>query len=177
MDPGQSRTDLQRYFSGLTEQTFETQLGVADPTLIDYIADLLTRFVRCDAILGPKSPLGRRLGGVTDMLLEAETRQGEARRLVHRHIGDYTLFWTGVFPEALGRMQAPDKPDSFFDYAALGKRAYYIASMLGKDENAAESEVLERLSTQYDLCQYGLRELRREWERRDDEPIKPFFFN
>ena len=28
-----------------------------------------------------------------------------ARREVHRHIGDFTLFWTGVYPEALREMQ------------------------------------------------------------------------
>jgi hypothetical protein len=28
--------------------------------------------------------------------------------------------------------------------------------------------VLERLGRQFDLCAYGLREVRREWERRDD---------
>lgn len=177
MDPGRTPVELLRFFSGLAEQTFEASLGVADPSLVDYIAQLLTRFIRCDAIVGPRSPLGRRMGGVTDMLLEAERRVGEARRAVHRHIGDYTLFWTGVFPEALGRLQAAHTADQFFDYSALGKRAYYIASTLRNEENSEESELLERLSVQFDLCQYGLRELRREWERRGDEPQTPFLIN
>ena len=37
---------VRRFFTGLTEYTFEGRLGVADPPLIYYIAELLVRFVR-----------------------------------------------------------------------------------------------------------------------------------
>ena len=40
------------------------------------------------------------------MMVEAEARIGDARREVHRHIGDFTLFWTGIYPEALGPTSA-----------------------------------------------------------------------
>ena len=160
--------DLLRYFSGLAEQTFETELGVADPSLIDYIADLLARFSDSAAIIGPRNPLGRPLRGVTDMLIEAETRSGEGKLVAHRHIGDYTLFWTGVYPESLPRVQTRQAADAMFDFAELGKRSYHLASQLGASE---ESDVLERLSVQFELCQTGLQALRREWERQDDGPI------
>ena len=41
---------LRRYFAGVTEFAFETRLGVADPPLVDYLSDLLTRFIRTDAV-------------------------------------------------------------------------------------------------------------------------------
>jgi hypothetical protein len=170
---------LVRFFSGLTEQTFEAQLGVADPGLIDYIAELLARFSRCDAVYAVRNPAGRPLTQVTEMLVEAEARFGPARREVHRHIGDYTLFWTGVYPEALPRLQGGNSADALFDLGALGKRAYLIASTIPDDENPDRTDVLERLSHDFELCQYGLRELRREWERRDGdgELPKPFLIN
>src|SRR5262245_58466019 len=96
---------LRGYFSGLAEFTFQTRLGVADPSLVDYIAGLLARFVHCDAVYRVRDLAGRRLVQVADMLAEAEARLGTARREVHRHIGDYTLFWTGVYPEALEHLQ------------------------------------------------------------------------
>ena len=37
---------LQRFFAGLTEYTFATRLGVADPALIDYLSRLLAGFIR-----------------------------------------------------------------------------------------------------------------------------------
>jgi hypothetical protein len=179
MHPTGPQPALLRYFSGLAEQTFETQLGVADPSLIDYIAELLARFTHSDGVHAVRNLAGRPLTRVTEMLLEAEARIGTARREVHRHIGDYTLFWTGVYPEALPRMQAGHPGDAMFDFGALGKRAYFIASTIPADQNPPQSDVLERLSHDFELCQYGLRELRREWERRDGdgESPKPFLIN
>jgi hypothetical protein len=104
------------------------------------------------------------------MLAEADERLGGARREVHQHIGDFTLFWTGVYPEALRQQKGRAKADQFGDYCVHGKRAYLIASSIEVDDSAnPPNEVLERLSTQFEMCAYGLREIRREWERLDDE--------
>jgi hypothetical protein len=158
---------LRDYFGGLTEQTFESRLGVADPPLIDYIAELLVRFIRSDSLYSTRNPTGRPLNNVADMMLEAEARVGEARRKVHRQIGDFTLFWTGVYPEALQHLRAVDRKDRFIDYRAEGKRAYRIASTIPAEEDDADNTVLERLSEEFELCIYGLGEVRREWERRE----------
>ena len=173
MYPGRPAANVQRFFAGLTEFAFGSRLGVADPSLVDYIAGLLARFVHSDAIFSVRGPTGTRLDQVTAMMAEADLRIGDARREVHRHIGDFTLFWTGVYPEALARMQSANRADAFFDYRELGKRAYFIASTLRNDENAEECEVLERLSHDFELCQYGLGEVRREWERRDADGERP----
>src|SRR5437763_567267 len=41
---------LRRFFSGLAEHTFVSDLGVADPPLIDYLSELLSRFIAMDVI-------------------------------------------------------------------------------------------------------------------------------
>src|SRR5262245_57235223 len=117
---------LRDYFAGIAEYTFQTRVGIADPPLIDYISDLLTRFIRSDALYHVRDLGGRRLGEVGLMLAEAEARVGDARREVHRHIGDFTLFWTGVYPEALGQATRGTRArshDQFVDYCVHGKRA------------------------------------------------------
>jgi hypothetical protein len=167
MDPSRSQIPLSRFFTGLAEYTFQTKLGIADPPLIEYIAELLTRFVHCDAIYQVRNPAGRRLQELAEMLVEAQARQGDPKREVHRHIGDFALFWTGVYPEALKRNTRKVQIDFFSDYCQQGKRAYYIASTLRNDTNDEQSEVLERLSYDFELCAYGLNELRREWEGAD----------
>ncbi len=169
MDPKRSQIPLHRFFAGLAEYTFQTRLGIADPPLVEYIASLLTRFVHCDAIYKVRNPAGRRLEEVAEMLIEAEARIGDPRREVHRHIGDFTLFWTGVYPEALRRLQKQPSLDYFVDYCEQGKRAYRIASAIPSEQNAEENEVLERLSHEFELCAYGLGELRRELERREPD--------
>lgn len=160
---------LDRFFTGLSEHVFFSQLGVADTQLVDYVSDLLVRFSRTDTMHRVRQLDGRRATEVVAMVAEAEHRVGEAKREVHRHIGDYTLFWTGVYPEALREMQSSDKRDQFLSYCAQGKRAYSIASDIAAEGRHVSCELLKRLSVQFEMCAYGLREIRREWERRDGD--------
>jgi hypothetical protein len=159
---------IRRLFAGLTEQTFLTSLGVADPPLVDYLSLLLSRFIHVDAIFRLRNTQGKRLEEVADMMLEAEALPAEGRttREFHRHIGDFTLFWTGVYPEALSRKRSALSKDYFIDYCEQGKRAYYIASTFADDPYRDEAPVLRRLSTEFELCAYGLNQVRREWERQ-----------
>src|SRR5262249_38050767 len=96
-----------------------------------------------------------------------EARIGEPKRKALRHIGDFTLFWTGVYPERLKQQGRGQRHDYFVDYCTHGKRSYKIASTIPVGEPDAEAEILERLSHDFELCVYGLNEVRREWERRE----------
>jgi hypothetical protein len=110
---------------------------------------------------------------VTALVEEAEKlpAEGRTRREVHRHIGDVTLFWTGVYPEALRRLRSSLTRDHFIDYCEQGKRSYYIASTFEDDDACREeAPVLRRLSTEFELCAYGLSQVRREWERQQPGP-------
>ena len=159
---------LRHYFSGITEQTFMSDLGVADPPLIDYLSELLSRFVHIDAVYRLKSGAGRRLEEVAQMLMEVEhlPPEGRTSREVHRHIGDFTLFWTGVYPEMLKKLRSVMNKDHFIDYCAQGKRSYYIASTFEDEPFKNEAIVLRRLSERFELCAFGLTKVRHEWERK-----------
>jgi hypothetical protein len=158
---------LRKLFAGLTEQTFIGTLGVADPPLTDYLSQMLSRFIHIDAIFRLHSSSGERLEEVAEMMIEAEAMppEGRTRREVHRHIGDFTLFWTGVYPERLNRLRSALCKDHFVDYCAQGKRSYYIASTFEEDPYREEAPVLRRLSEEFELCAYGLNQVRREWEK------------
>jgi hypothetical protein len=160
---------LHRYLSGVAEQTFQTELGVADPSLIDYVSDLLIRFIRMESVQTVRDPEGRRLRTLAAMLAEAESRIGDAKRAVHRHIGDYALFWTGLFPEAVERRTGAD---GFQAYCEHGKRAYHLASKIESD-TLPPGEVLEQLADEFEMCAYGLHEVQRELQRRDEDGESP----
>ena len=169
---------VRRFFAGVTEYAFAGRLGVADPPLVDYLTELLVRFVACDAVYSLRTPRGERLSHVADMLAEAQARHGSAKRRVHRHIGDFTLFWTGVYPEVVDRMRKASWKDSLLDYQDQGRRNYYLASQLpadrtAPDEAAAPDDVLARLSDHFELCVYGLGEVRKAWEDREGESGAP----
>lgn len=164
---------LHRLFRGLTEHAFMAELGIGDPSLVGYVADLLARFVPSEGVWAIRDARGRRLSEVTQMLIEAEaSADDDRRRECHRHVGDFTLFWTGVFPEALGRLQSSARADGLLDYQQQGKRSYYLASTYEGDQ----ARILKRLSAEFELCAYGLGMVRREWERseppsRDNPPL------
>lgn len=171
MYPSHRTMTLERYFAGLTEQTFETRLGVADPPLIDYISGLLARFVRMDAVCQVRNLAGRPLSEVAEMMVEGEERFGDAKRAVHRHIGDFTLFWTGVYPESVPRMIRGTK-DRLLDYRTQGKRAYFIASTIESAEADVPNDILQRLSHDFELCAYGLGKCADNGKRRNRRRAK-----
>lgn len=160
---------LRRLFAGVTEQTFLKMLGIGDPQLIDYLSEMLSRFIHMDSMYRLRNTQGQRLEEVVDMVFEAEAMppEGRTRREVHRHIGDFTLFWTGVYPEALKRLRSSFTKDQFVDYCEQGKRSYYIASTFEQDPYQEEAPVLRRLSEEFELCAYGLNQVRLEWEKRE----------
>ncbi len=156
---------LRRLFAALTEQTFQVELGVVDPKMTDYLVELLVRFVKMDTVYRIRDTRGRRLEDVAEMLLEAEQRQAKPRREIYRHIGDFTLFWTGLYPEALSRLKSPDRKDHLIDYFQQGKQSYYIASTFDEEPYQDEAPVLRRLSRDFELCTVGLNRVRKEWEK------------
>lgn len=160
---------LHRLFSALVEQTFQADLGIADPSLTDYLSELLCRFIRFDALYRIRDLAGRRIEEVAEMIAEAELRRAGPRREIHRHIGDFTLFWSGVYPEALPKLRSPDCKDHLLDYCQQGKRSYYIASTYEEGPYASEAPVLRRLSDEFELCGLGLNRVRREWETLADQ--------
>ena len=166
---------LRRMFAGLAEHAFFSHLGVADPPLTDYLSAMLSRFIHIDAIFRLRDSTGKRLEEVAEMMIEAEALppEGRTRREVHRHIGDFTLFWTGVYPEMLKRLRSVLTKDHFIDYCAQGKRSYYIASTFEEEEYREEAPVLRRLSEEFELCAYGLHEIRLQWERLRGKELPP----
>jgi hypothetical protein len=160
-----NRSSIERFFSGLSEYIFQSKLGVADVQLVDYVSDMMFRFVRVDSLHKVRRPNGRPATEVFQMLGEAEKRIGLARREVHRHIGDFTLFWSGMYPESLRKIRPHESADGFLDYCRQGKRAYAIAAEIEGGIDRPSSDLLHQLSDQFEMCAYGLREVRREWEK------------
>jgi hypothetical protein len=159
---------LHRLFRGLTESTFMAELGIGDPSLVGYMADLLASFVPSQRVWRVRDKQGRPIVQVTRMVAEAESANDDRRRSeCHRHVGDYTLFWTGVYPEALGTLQSPQSPDCLISYQEQGKRSYYLASTLSATGD--HRPVLRRLSDQFELCAFGLSRVRREWEKMESD--------
>ena len=85
---------LSRFFSGVAEHTFQTELGVVDPPLVDYLSRLLLRFVRHD-LVRPLDSSGRRFRILRRCY--AKRHFGSAMLSgIHCQIGDFALFWVST---------------------------------------------------------------------------------
>jgi hypothetical protein len=158
---------LRRWFAGQVEQAFCTEVGMCDPHLTDYVADLMLDFTHVDQLGAIRNARGKRLEQVASMLAvmldEQPASRAERDRKVYRRIGDFTLFWAGLFPEQLQRAaHAPS--DVLLDYVQQGKRSYAIVSELADEQERPPASLFRHLSEDFEICLYGLGLVRRSWE-------------
>jgi hypothetical protein len=97
-------------------------------------------------------------------LLDASSFERE--REVRKHVGDYTLFMTGLFPESVARTRQRQQPrvDAFVDFVQAGKESYAIVSSFNQFEYREEAPVFRRLSENFELCVVGLNLVKQELE-------------
>src|SRR4029453_19176037 len=100
--------ELRAFFDRALRASFH-DLALGNDPASPYLADLLTRFARTENLY-PRGVTLPRLETVVDMLLETETVWEDAQHFrpehevtVSRHIGDFTLFMTGIFRERVER--------------------------------------------------------------------------
>jgi len=96
-----SSQKLKGFFLHLARQSF-SQVGVGDPQIVEYVAAVLADFSRSDRLLRIRGADGKRLASVVDMLLAqsgltSEEARIQGERELRKHVGDYTLFMSGLF--------------------------------------------------------------------------------
>ena len=168
---------LRKLFGTLAEKAFTDKLGWPDFNVSDYISQLLVEFTHTDNLYRIKSAKGERVEAVVDLLYESEVtheaRSFEREREVHRHIGDFTLFMAGLFPEYLKRIKTAGliyHKDFLVDYIKTGKRSYrLVAEYIQGAPSAAHEEpappLFLKLSENFELCVVGLGYIRGDLDR------------
>jgi hypothetical protein len=137
---------IRQMFRALTEMSFE-QIAVRDRELMRYVADLLVEFVHVDNLYRLRDAQGRRLEHLVDMLMELHEQPPADERETRKHVGDYTLFIVGLYPESLTRRRRAVSPEY---YIAQGKEAYLsVAEMDGSKPTAS---LFRKLSEQFEYC-------------------------
>ncbi len=144
--------------------------------MASYMADLLTDFSESERIYALRDMCGRPVKDLDGMLTAADPVHGtamsfDAERVARKHIGDYALFFTGMYPEA---MHGSTQPHTFTRLIQTGKESYGIVASFNLFEYAHEAPLFERLAEQFEDCIYGLNLVRSELDkRRALSPTKP----
>src|SRR5229473_2999540 len=157
---------LQHLFEDLVGRHYAEEIGLRDPQLIAYVSHLLSEFCEADQLFKVHNAADRPLADVGDMLLESDPVYGpgpsfDRERQVRKHIGDFTLFFTGMFPESVNHIRLRrHRMENFIDWMKAGKESYYIVSKFEHFEYAKVAPLFATLSQHFEQCVYGLNQVK-----------------
>src|SRR6266516_2951247 len=109
---------------------FFEDVRLEEPRVTTYVASLLADFARTENLYRIRDAQGKRLEEVGEMLVESnpllEAASFDRERELRKHVGDYTLFMTGLFPESVAKARRTRHPcrDAFIDFVQAGKESY-----------------------------------------------------
>jgi len=158
---------LQQFFNHIVERNYE-EVGIRQPEVHAYVATLLTEFCEMENVYKIRNADGRPLADVGEMLLESDPVYGPApsfdrERQVRKHIGDYSLFFSGMFPESINHHRLRRyRLEGFLDFVKAGKESYYIVSKFEHFEYAKVAPLFRRMSQEFERLVYGLNQVKNE---------------
>jgi hypothetical protein len=162
---------LQQFFEELVSRNYSSSsVGLSDAEVCGYVANMLCEFCEAEQLFKLRNATGRPLSDVGEMLLEADPVYGDCpsfdrERQVRKHIGDYTLFFTGLFPESINHYRLRrQRLENFVDIMKAGKESYYIVSKFEFFEYAKVAPLFARLSREFERCVYGLNMVKNDLE-------------
>ncbi len=163
---------LRRLFRELVTRHFQDDLSIAE-----YVCGLLIDFIHVDHLYQIRNSRGKRLEEVGEMLVESnpmlEARSFDREREVRKHIGDYTLFLSGLFPEYVASLPRRGlRLDSLVDYVKAGRESYRIVSCFDQFEYRNEAPLFRRLSDSFELRVFGLNLVNQDLEREQREQYR-----
>jgi hypothetical protein len=161
---------LRKLFESLAERRIYRDAQLHDAQIASYIASLLVGFTHAGNLFKIRSARGKALEDVGEMLIESNPLlEGHSfiyERVVRKHIGDYTLFLAGLFPEYVASLPRRGlRLDAFVDYVKAGKESYRIVSAFDQFEYRDEAPLFRRLSEKFELCVYGLNLVKQDLEQ------------
>jgi hypothetical protein len=153
---------LQELFQDLVGQHYAEAIGIRDPQIVAYVSHLLAEFCDADQLYKIRGNANRPLSDIGEMLLESDPIYGPApsfdrERQVRKHIGDYTLFFAGMFPESINHLRLRrHRLENLVEWIKAGKESYYIVSKFEHFEYAKVAPMFASLSQKFEECVYGL---------------------
>jgi len=172
-----NRNPLQELFEEVVAECYRSGPDLNDAEMTSYVAGVLADFSETEHLYRIRNAQGRPLRDVTDMLIASDPVYGDAdsferERQVRKHIGDFSLFFAGMFPES-ATWRHRNHQDGLRALMRAGKESYYIVSQFNVFEFEQEAPLFGRLAENFEACAYGLGLVRKELEKRRVLPAAP----
>ena len=164
---GHLRISSQFYFYVLARHVLQ-QAGIGDRKLCDYVASLLETFSRANRLHAPdkldpqndgfSAANSRAHEYISDMLIALTRATPEQAFLLRAHVGNYSLFISGIFHENTQRRSLRGAPDIEF-YEKVGRTNYQLVAAHETARRCELNDVFEGLADRFHDVRLALNEL------------------
>jgi hypothetical protein len=152
----------QFYFYVLIRHALKSA-GMTDRGIADYVASMLEAFSRTARLRSPADPAGKPTQYISDLLLALQGANSLQTFLIRAHVGNYSLFLSGIFHENVQHRTSRGAPDIEF-YEQMGSQNFRAVV----DHTVARSCELSRI---FDDLSRHFHEVRRALNRVADSML------
>ncbi|MBL9170887.1 MAG: hypothetical protein JNN07_24355 [Verrucomicrobiales bacterium] len=133
--------------------------GIQEREVADYIAEVLSEFSRADRLHIKSSPTGQPMEYFFEMLAALKEADDLSQFLIRAHMGNQSLFMTGVFPSRIrSRCESRGFPGLDY-YESLGQSSFREASHHRLAERYHLAEVFDNLGAHFHQARQALNDL------------------
>lgn len=151
-------------FSVLLRRCIGGPRTATDRAVINYLANLLSLFVRTDRVYRPESGDRASYEYFTDLMAAAQHADERRSFLLRAHIGNYALYLTGLFPGWIEhRHRYKKRPLDARYYADMGRTGYRDAASSRLAKAFELDDIFLRLALMFDRYREWLNLLAREY--------------
>ena len=154
---GHLRISSQFYFYILARYVLR-QAGIGDRKLSDYVGSLLENFSRANQLDSPHKIDNRAQEYISDMLIALTRATPEQTFLLRAHVGNYSLFISGIFHENTHRRSLRGAPDIEF-YEQLGRTNYQLVASHETARRCELTDVFAGLAQRFHDVRLALNDL------------------
>jgi len=161
----------QLYFYVLTRRVL-MEAGIDDRDLTDYIASVLVKFMQASNLASPIQRMEGSFTYVSDLLLALRDATPSQTFVLRAHVGNYSLFVTGLFLDNLERRSRRGAPDPEF-YEEMGQMNYRLIAKMPQARQCHLVQVYEQLGQRFHQIRLALNTLAERLIHIDDTPHPP----
>ena len=154
---GHLHISSQFYFYVLARHVLR-QAGISDRKLSDYIGSLLETFSRTSRLEAPDKIDNHAHEYISDTLIALKRATPEQTFLLRAHVGNYSLFISGIFHENTQRRSLRGAPDIEF-YEQIGRTNYQLVASHETARRCELNDVFKGLADRFHDVRLALNDL------------------
>jgi len=152
------RISTHLYFYVLVRHVFN-RAGISEREVADYVAEVLAEYSRAEQMQCKIKGESKSLDYFFEMLAALQTADDVTSFFIRAHIGNYSLFFSGIFPDRI-RFRAEFRGcPSLGYYEALGQSSYRVASDHRLARKYDLAKVFDVLAERFQLTRRALNDL------------------